>query len=269
MKSQQQISTVPVAPTLDDILCGRGKTCFEHEGNRRFRLVLLEHIPKYIEAPTRKLKTVVVRAILQQLMGVGARFLKRSSKGYWYDSGLRGAKQKVGHSLRDASTDRIKSISKMQQQKARASYQRSRAPKILGRMPTTVEIPSSQFCSADLFIGDISNNTDPFDSWVSLIDPVEEEECVLSLHDPLISEPHYVPDFPAESRQETESWAEISSLLAHDYGIDSNPEQQWANHPHEVSDEEDSNCLDETELDLSLFDDESFCNTSSKNCLLR
>ena len=108
-------------PSDNDVLCGRGKKCFEHEGNRRFRLILAESIDTYIQADGRKKKTVVVRAIIQKVLGRGGRFLKKHSKGGWYDAGMQGAKAKVGHSLRDGSTDRVKCLTKMRKSMTKIS----------------------------------------------------------------------------------------------------------------------------------------------------
>eukprot|EP00540_Astrosyne_radiata_P013815 CAMPEP_0116864208 /NCGR_PEP_ID=MMETSP0418-20121206/24687_1 /TAXON_ID=1158023 /ORGANISM="Astrosyne radiata, Strain 13vi08-1A" /LENGTH=378 /DNA_ID=CAMNT_0004499389 /DNA_START=64 /DNA_END=1200 /DNA_ORIENTATION=+ len=112
MASNQHYMELRV-PTENDVLCGRGRNCFEHEGNKRFRQIVVKNISKYLEAASRKKKTIVVRSIIEQVHGSGGRFLKKNSRGLWYDSGMRGAKEKVGHSLRDASTDRVKCMTEM------------------------------------------------------------------------------------------------------------------------------------------------------------
>jgi len=103
----------PVVPSESDVLCGRGRQCFEHEGNKRFRYIVAANLQEYLTAKTRQDKTLVVYTVIYEVLENGGRFLKRDSHGQWYDSGMRGAKEKVGHALRDASTDKLKCVTKM------------------------------------------------------------------------------------------------------------------------------------------------------------
>ena len=104
-----------VIPTKYDVLCGRGRTCFEFEGNKRFRCVIASNINRYANAGNRKAKTVVVKSIIRQIMESGGRFLKKDpDTGAWYDGGMQIAKQKTGHSLRDAcAPDKVKCMTAM------------------------------------------------------------------------------------------------------------------------------------------------------------
>ena len=104
-----------VVPNSNDVLCGRGKTCFDHDGNRSFRLLVARHLTVYTEASRRKEKTMVARSIIQHVLDRGGRFLKKTGDGGWYDGGSKAGKEKVGHALRDASTDRVKCMTKMHQ----------------------------------------------------------------------------------------------------------------------------------------------------------
>lgn len=102
-----------VVPSKEDVLCGRGKTCFEHQGNISFRFIVASNMSNYIAATRRKEKTRVARSIIKEVVERGGRFLKKNSCGGWYDAGMKAAKEKVGHALRDASTDRVKCMTRM------------------------------------------------------------------------------------------------------------------------------------------------------------
>jgi len=104
----------PVTPTADDVLCGRGRISFQHEGNRKFRFLIASHLAEYTRARTKKQKIDLVRFIAQTIKERGGRFLKQDrDTQLWYDAGIQAARKKVGHSLRDASNDKIKCVRAM------------------------------------------------------------------------------------------------------------------------------------------------------------
>jgi hypothetical protein len=51
-------------PRNTDVLCGRGKMRFHHEGNDSFRMLIAEHSETYKMAPTKKLKMQVVELVV-------------------------------------------------------------------------------------------------------------------------------------------------------------------------------------------------------------
>ncbi|CAB9515421.1 Nitrilase family, member 2 [Seminavis robusta] len=92
-----------IEPT--DVLCGRGKTSFNHVGNRRFRDLIAASTDKYNSAKSRLEKSMVVHAIVEQVKKVKGRFLKQDRyTGRWYELDERQAKEKVGHAIRDATS---------------------------------------------------------------------------------------------------------------------------------------------------------------------
>lgn len=104
-------TTSIVTPQTNDILCDRGKEAFNHEGNRKFRICIATHLQDYLEATDRPGRAKIIGFVISHLLQNGARFLKRQSKiGSWYELGLRDAQGKVAHVLRDACTNRNKSI---------------------------------------------------------------------------------------------------------------------------------------------------------------
>eukprot|EP00546_Thalassionema_frauenfeldii_P008201 CAMPEP_0178914350 /NCGR_PEP_ID=MMETSP0786-20121207/11378_1 /TAXON_ID=186022 /ORGANISM="Thalassionema frauenfeldii, Strain CCMP 1798" /LENGTH=228 /DNA_ID=CAMNT_0020587251 /DNA_START=96 /DNA_END=782 /DNA_ORIENTATION=+ len=98
------MSTPVITPNDDDILCGRGSINFEHEGNKKFRVFIAMHLPKYANHKTsRKEKTSLVRSIVEEIKRGKRRFLKKEG-GEWRILSPREAGKKVGHALRDATS---------------------------------------------------------------------------------------------------------------------------------------------------------------------
>ena len=85
-----------IVPSTNDILCGKGKSFFNHEGNKRFRDIVDKYINAYIQASKRSKRSEIVKAVVNETFGIGARFLKKSeNKLEWYDGGEKLAKEKV------------------------------------------------------------------------------------------------------------------------------------------------------------------------------
>jgi hypothetical protein len=103
-------------PTLVDVLCGRGKACFHHQGNDSFRMLIAEHADTYKMAPTKKIKMQVVLLIVDIVMARGGRFLINNNDGTWVDGGRKQGKKKTGHAFRDALRGRVKCITQMRAQ---------------------------------------------------------------------------------------------------------------------------------------------------------
>jgi hypothetical protein len=92
------------APTVHDVLFGRGGMTNGHHGNRRFRDVIALHRPDYIRASKMdkpKVARRIVRAIRQG--NPPGRFLRRGDDLKWYDVGDRCAAEKTSQGLRERS----------------------------------------------------------------------------------------------------------------------------------------------------------------------
>lgn len=83
-----------------DVLCGRHKASFNNIGNRRFRVTVSLSLSRYMSAPSRKDKTVVIKSVAALIQSNGGRFLQRT-RGAWVDLNEKQAHEKVGHALRD------------------------------------------------------------------------------------------------------------------------------------------------------------------------
>jgi hypothetical protein len=93
-----------------DVICGRSKMAFNNVGNRRFRTIISLSLERFMKAPERKDKSVVIRSVTDLLLGNGGRFLqqvhknksgRRSSGIVFYELTKKETRIKVGHALRD------------------------------------------------------------------------------------------------------------------------------------------------------------------------
>jgi hypothetical protein len=105
-------------PRKTDVLCGRGKMRFHHEGNDSFRMLIAEHSETYKMAPTKKLKMQVVALVVDVVFSRGGRFLIQTTDGSWVDGGKKQGKVKTGHAMRDALRGKVKCITRMRESHA-------------------------------------------------------------------------------------------------------------------------------------------------------
>lgn len=88
-----------------DILCGRGRSCYNHIGNKRFRITIAMNLKRYVNAKTKVKKSQVVHSIVQHLRhstSVGGFIKKNHRTGRYMLVSDHLAREKVGHALRDA-----------------------------------------------------------------------------------------------------------------------------------------------------------------------
>lgn len=93
-----------------DVLCGRGGATNNHEGNRRFRSIVVEHQTEYLRA--RKMeKVVIARQIVEAVHNNGGRFLKRSKAAdTWVEVPTKQAIAKTSQALREGLDVRNKTV---------------------------------------------------------------------------------------------------------------------------------------------------------------
>jgi hypothetical protein len=91
-----------------DVICGRSKMAFNNVGNRRFRVTISLALERFVGAPSRKDKSVVIRSVTDLLLGNGGRFLQQVNKNessssgvIFYELNKKQSRLKVGHALRD------------------------------------------------------------------------------------------------------------------------------------------------------------------------
>eukprot|EP00546_Thalassionema_frauenfeldii_P020645 CAMPEP_0178907696 /NCGR_PEP_ID=MMETSP0786-20121207/7516_1 /TAXON_ID=186022 /ORGANISM="Thalassionema frauenfeldii, Strain CCMP 1798" /LENGTH=263 /DNA_ID=CAMNT_0020579527 /DNA_START=57 /DNA_END=848 /DNA_ORIENTATION=- len=93
-----------VTPNCNDVLCGRGRTAFEHPGNQRLREKIAVTLDKYNSCGSRQERsTVILETVNAIMIDQGGRFLKSDKEtGKWYDGGIAAAKLRVSTAFRDA-----------------------------------------------------------------------------------------------------------------------------------------------------------------------
>lgn len=108
--SSQEAAECGYTPGTYDVLSGRGRTSLNHVGNRRFRATVRLYLDEYLAATSRLEKTEVVMKVVHAVHQTGGRFLKRDpATGKWVAIGEKRARERVGHALRDAHAERIRS----------------------------------------------------------------------------------------------------------------------------------------------------------------
>lgn len=98
-------------PTHTDVLCGRGRKCYFHPGNVRFRDIVQDHLVKYSAASSKMEKGHIISLVYEEICeqsDMGG-FIKKDENGRWYDVGEFLAREKVSQAFRDALHDKYKS----------------------------------------------------------------------------------------------------------------------------------------------------------------
>lgn len=89
-------------PTSKDILCGRGKGNLRHEGNQYFMKIIRANLQRYIDAPKRIDKSLVVSLIVSSLKDDGYSFVRQDTKTRrWFQLSEPQVHEKTGHAIRD------------------------------------------------------------------------------------------------------------------------------------------------------------------------
>jgi hypothetical protein len=87
-----------------DVLCGRDKAAFNNIGNRRFRITVSLSLERYLNAPTRKDKSIVIKSVVTMVRKNGGRFLQLAisqQQPTYIELNEKQSHEKAGHALRD------------------------------------------------------------------------------------------------------------------------------------------------------------------------
>ena len=100
-------------PTEKDVKLGKGKECFNHVGNRRFRALIGACCQRYHDCKARYGKRLVVIGVSQFLQRQNCRFIKfNKTSQKWYEATLKEGNEKIGHAIRDTINFRLGITSK-------------------------------------------------------------------------------------------------------------------------------------------------------------
>lgn len=105
--SASSVDFLPIGfkPSEKDIICGRARENFHHDGNRYFRDLIQQNVGPYLAARTKVEKTEAIAAIVDKICqdSPNGGFIKRDSRtGRWYRIKDNEARDKVGHAIRKA-----------------------------------------------------------------------------------------------------------------------------------------------------------------------
>ena len=98
-------------PGEHDVLCGRGRKCFNHPGNVRFRDIVQSFLAQYSKAMTKLEKSYILSDVVEKVRnnsGIGG-FVKKNEEGRWYEVGDFLAREKTSQAFRDVLHDKYKS----------------------------------------------------------------------------------------------------------------------------------------------------------------
>jgi hypothetical protein len=129
-----------------DIICGRSSTAFQNVGNKRFRVTMSINLQRYMAAPSRKDKTIVILSIVQMMQqDLGARFLKLTENNGYVELDDSAVREKVGHALRDLALAHAREHYQNGQQEIEADVALSNS---ISGMMVAVNKSSSSFSSS-------------------------------------------------------------------------------------------------------------------------
>ena len=110
-----------LAPRPNDVVCARGKSYWDHEGNKRYRALIQAATEKYSSTTNKLDKTLIVSEIVEAIHAQQGRFVKKEKKaGPWVVVDEVFAREKISQSLRDGLHDKYKSSTKAKQQRRAA-----------------------------------------------------------------------------------------------------------------------------------------------------
>jgi len=107
-------------PSDNDVLVGRGKTCFNHVGNQRFRLLVNSHLDRYANTKSKLEKSSILKRVVDEVRSrsPSGGFVKKDLKtNRWYEVGDFLAREKTSQCFRDALHERYRSSTKSKKQR--------------------------------------------------------------------------------------------------------------------------------------------------------
>lgn len=84
-----------LAPTDTDVICGRGKKVFDHEGNQNFRCIVMGKLPEYKLAVSKAQKSAVVSSVFDEVTMEGHFIKQNPHTDMWYVVSESAAREKI------------------------------------------------------------------------------------------------------------------------------------------------------------------------------
>jgi hypothetical protein len=83
-KSETQSLPLGFSPSPRDVICGRGRLCFNHEGNRFFRQIVDSFVPEYVGTNNKFDKSIIISTIVDCIRSSGGQFVRDRGNGAYY-----------------------------------------------------------------------------------------------------------------------------------------------------------------------------------------
>lgn len=109
-------------PGPNDVICARGKTVWNHVGNKRFRAIVDKYCDQYKNVSSKYERSIIVTEIVNAVRAQGNGFVRfDEANGEWVEAGNMAAREKVGQYFRSIlgykssfqlKKDRLKVLSK-------------------------------------------------------------------------------------------------------------------------------------------------------------
>lgn len=121
------------APGPFDVICARGKSAYNHEGNRRFRMIVASAAERYSKVESKLQRSMIVTDIVDTIRSMGNGFVRRSSEtGEWVQCSDVMCREKVGQHFRNALGCQYKSSTRSKSE--RRAKEQIAAPKLMGSL---------------------------------------------------------------------------------------------------------------------------------------
>ena len=106
------------SPSPKDVVCARGKSYWEHPGNKMYRALIAGATERYSATSNKLEKTLIVSEIVNAVHQQKGMFVKKEKKGGpWVEVDEVFAREKIGQSLRDGLHDKYRSATKAKKQR--------------------------------------------------------------------------------------------------------------------------------------------------------
>jgi hypothetical protein len=126
--SRERMTLLPedFQPSDDDVICGRGKKCYAHVGNGRFRTRVIGMLGQYRKARSKLDKSKVLSDVVEQVRLNSPRggFVKQDSNGRWFEVGDFLAREKTSQAFRDVLHENYKSSNVAKKKRRNMDYSR-------------------------------------------------------------------------------------------------------------------------------------------------
>jgi hypothetical protein len=112
-------------PGDDDVICGRGRNCFNHNGNERFRRIVTGYLEQYSKSSSKMEKSYILSDIVAKVRKSspnGGGFVKKCPETKrFYEVGCFLAREKTSQAFRDALHDQYKSSNSAKKKRRQVS----------------------------------------------------------------------------------------------------------------------------------------------------